>query len=141
MTSFFDQLGIHEVPAAMEAQKKLAEQAVAKPTRKVTKGADNSKISYTPRDHDTLMFIIASPVLDPEEAEELLEGGPRYCEVSNSKLAFMLGMSAGAAAARVSRLVKMGVIKPWYDVAVETGKVNRRVLEILQVPPTPWSPE
>lgn len=127
MASWMDTLGITEKKQVIEAQEKLADQAV----RQVTKESDNSRITYTARDHDTLGFILEHPVVDHEG----------YFEVSNSKLAFLLGMSAGAAAARVSRLVKMGVLKPWYEVAVETGKVNRRILQILEIPPAPWSPK
>lgn len=93
-----------------------------------------SKIAYTPRDHECFQIILAHPVVGHPELDD------HYCEVSNSVLGKIMGMTAGAAAARVSRLIKMGVVKPWYDMAVETGKVNRRVLEVVQYPPTPWSP-
>lgn len=148
MQDWMSKLLPQEVPGAMEGQAKLAEQAkqaIKNPSRTVTKAADNSRISYTPRDHDTLYVILAHPMLGTDLNEGITtpdgEPVPRYCEVSNSKLAFALGMSAGAAAARVARLVKMGVLKPWYDVSVETGRVNRRILEVLEVPPTPWSPK
>lgn len=136
MSDFFKTVGVNvdHVPEATP----LVEQA-----RQVTKGPEANKMHYTPRDHDCLGLIIEHPVDGSEYTflGESITSTPRYCEVSNSKLAKLLGMTAGAAAARVSRLVKMGVVKPWYEVAVETGKVNRRVLEILQVPPTPWSPD
>lgn len=139
MSSWLEALGIAS-PEPTPQEEPLAAQV-----HEVTKSADNSKMHYTPRDHDTLLLVLQHPVANTEivgEAKgvEVIEW-PRYCEVSNSALARLLGMTAGAAAARVARLVKMGVVKPWYEVAVETGKVNRRVLEMLQVPPTPWSPD
>jgi hypothetical protein len=99
-----------------------------------------TKHTYTARDAQTLAVICASPTMENDEFGD--HGAPRFCEISNSKLGNALGgISPGAAAARVSRLVELQVVKAWYTTAVNTGRVTRRVLEVLQMPPDPWNPD
>jgi DNA-binding MarR family transcriptional regulator len=131
MADFLSRLGIYTEPNEQEPPKALEEQV-----HQVTREASQTKMHFTPRDFDTLGIILEHPSAKAPAAKEI-----QYCEISNARLAKLLGMTAGAAAARVARLVKMGVVKPWYEVAVETGKVNRRILQIMQIPPAPWSPD
>jgi hypothetical protein len=102
-----------------------------------------TKHSYTVRDAQTLSVICANPCLENVETVGTEDGFvPKYCEISNSQLGKALGgISAGAAAARVARLIELRVVKAWYETAVNTGRVTRRMLEIVQVPPNPWSPD
>ena len=105
-----------------------------------------TKHSYTTRDAQTLSVICGHPSPENDEFLDWTIGDPQHlvpklCEISNSKLGKALGgISAGAAAARVSRLIELQVVKAWYTTSVQTGRVTRRVLEVRQVPPSPWTP-
>ena len=88
-------------------------------------------------------MICAHPTIENDETVGF-EGGfvPKFCEISNTQLGKKLnGISAGAAAARVARLIEMQLVKAWYTTAVSSGRVTRRILEIQVVPPSPWSPD
>lgn len=102
-----------------------------------------TKHSYTTRDAQTLSVICANPSVENEEFITTDDGFmPKYCEISNSKLGKALGgISAGAAAARVSRLIELQVVTAWYTTSVQTGRVTKRVLEVKKVPPNPWTPD
>lgn len=114
---------------------------VAEPLTVQTLHAQGSKpATYTKRDAQTLDAIVAHPTVDNQDVVDGLESPvPRYCETSNAEVGRALGITGGAAAARVARLAKMGVIRPQYETAVATGKITRRIIEILVVPPEPWS--
>src|SRR5262245_47769368 len=101
-----------------------------------------TKHSYTTRDAQTLSVICDHASIENDETVGTEEGFvPKFCEISNSKLGKALGgISAGAAAARVSRLIELQVVTAWYTTSVKTGRVTRRVLEVRQVPPNPWTP-
>ena len=105
-----------------------------------------TKHTYTARDAQTLVVICGAPTPENDEFLDTTIGDPaflvpRYCEISNTKLGAALGgISAGAAAARVSRLVDLQIVRAWYTSAVNTGRVTKRVLEVILVPPEPWTP-
>jgi len=121
MTDWMKELGVVKADEALDVQ---VVRAPEKPPR---------QMQFTQRDNEALQIILLHPVQEGSDDKV-------YCEITNSKLASEMGMTAGSAAARVARLVKMGVLKAWYSISVETGKVNRRVLEVLRVPPAPWTP-
>lgn len=127
MVSWLDKLGINN----------LETQTMAKAPPPTTKH------SYTTRDAQTLSVICSHPTHENEEHVKTGDGFvPKFCEISNSKLGKALGgISAGAAAARVSRLIELKVVKAWYTTSVNTGRVTRRVLEVQTVPPNPWNPD
>lgn len=60
---------------------------------------------------------------------------------TNGWLASKMGLTNGAVSLRIKRLSKMGLIKVVHYNATDTGKNNRRTIEVLMVPPKPWSPE
>lgn len=87
-----------------------------------------SRHFFTNRDADTLEAIL-------ESTDEPGHG----TTVSNRLLGKLLGISPGAAAARVKRLVEMGLIQVAYDASIETGRVNRRTIWVYKVPTRPWT--
>lgn len=96
--------------------------------------------TYTKRDAETLNAITAHPTVDNSQVISGNDGPvPRFCETSNAEIGKKLLITGGAAAARVARLAKMGIIRPQYETAVQTGKITRRIIEILVVPPEPWT--
>lgn len=96
------------------------------------KSTSKKPVHYTKRDHQTVYVILSSPV--PLSGNDPELGIPRFYEISNSRIGKALGLTTGAAAARVARLAHMKVIKPHYEMAAETGRVNRRVIELVQLP-------
>ena len=96
----------------------------------------NTRLVYTERDYETLQIILNHP-----KGDEMIDGHPRYCEISNGQLGKKLGISGGAAAARVQRLAKLAVIRPLYETAIKTGRTTRRTIEVLCQPPLPYTTE
>ncbi len=64
-----------------------------------------------------------------------------FPEASNGQLAKVHGTTLSAASLRVKRLAKMGLIEVAYESWQDTGKVNRRTVDVKHVPEKPWSPE
>lgn len=83
---------------------------------------------YTPNDYKALAVL-----------EERATPG-EWFEYSNSALAKKLGLQIGAAAARIYRLEEMGLIQVHYQFDERTGRLIKRSLRVIKVPPAPWEP-
>lgn len=89
----------------------------------------NQAIHFTTNDYKTLMALVS--VAD--------EYGRTH--ISNISLGGLIGTRAPAAASRLFRLERLGLISIAYDHSASGRKIVGRAIRVLKVPPAPFSPQ